>query len=68
MENKFKDILKEMRLEKGINQVNLASALGVSKGIISMWETGQREPTLSSLVAIAYYFGVSLDYLVGREY
>ena len=67
MENKFKDILKEMRLEKGINQVNLASALGVSKGIISMWETGQREPTLSSLVAIADYFGVSLDYLVGRE-
>ena len=68
MENKFKDILKEMRLEKGINQVNLASALGVSKGIISMWETGQREPTLSSLVAIADYFGVSLDYLVGREH
>lgn len=68
MENKFKDILKEMRLEKGINQVNLASALGVSKGIISMWETGQREPTLSSLVAIADYFGVTLDYLVGREH
>ena len=68
MENKFKDILKEMRLEKGINQVNLASALGVSKGIISMWETGQREPTLSSLIAIADYFGVTLDYLVGREH
>ncbi|MBE5755087.1 MAG: helix-turn-helix transcriptional regulator [Clostridiales bacterium] len=67
MENKFKDVLKEIRLEKNVSQVKLAEAIGVSKGIISMWETGQREPTLSSLVSLADYFGVSLDYLVGRE-
>lgn len=67
MENKFKDVLKEIRLEKNVSQVKLAETIGVSKGIISMWETGQREPTLSSLVALADYFGVSLDYLVGRE-
>ena len=67
MENKFKDVLKEIRLEKNVSQVKLAEAIGVSKGIVSMWETGQREPTLSSLVSLADYFGVSLDYLVGRE-
>ncbi|MBQ7918177.1 MAG: helix-turn-helix transcriptional regulator [Clostridia bacterium] len=67
MGNKFKDVLKEIRLEKNVSQVKLAEAIGVSKGIVSMWETGQREPTLSSLVLLADYFGVSLDYLVGRE-
>ena len=67
MENKFKDVLKEIRLEKNVSQIKLAEAIGVSKGIVSMWETGQREPTLSSLVSLADYFGVSLDYLVGRE-
>ena len=67
MENKFKDILKELRIEKGIGQVTLSNSLGVSKGVISMWENGLREPTLSSLIAIADYFGVSIDYLVGRE-
>ena len=67
MENKFKDVLKEIRLEKNVSQVKLAESIGVSKGIVSMWETGQREPTLSSLVSLADYFGVSIDYLVGRE-
>ena len=67
MENKFKDVLKEIRLEKNVSQVKLAESIGVSKGIVSMWETGQREPTLSSLVSLADYFGVPLDYLVGRE-
>ena len=67
MENKFKDILREIRLERGISQVLLANKLGVSKGIISMWENGQREPTLSSIISIADFFGVTIDYLVGRE-
>lgn len=67
MENKFKNVLKELRLEKGVSQVKLASDICVSKGVISMWENGLREPTLSSLVVIADYFGVSIDYLVGRE-
>lgn len=65
--NKFKDVLREIRLEKNVSQVKLAEDVGVSKGIISMWENGQREPTLSSLVVLADYFGVSLDFLVGRE-
>lgn len=65
MKNKFCIRLKELRIEKGINQVMLASKLQVSKGIISLWENGLREPTLSNLVAIAKIFGVSLDYLVG---
>lgn len=66
-EIKFGERLKELRLEKGIGQIELAAKIGVSKGIISLWEQGKREPTLSSLVAIADYFSITIDYLIGRE-
>lgn len=67
MENKFKNILKELRKDKHLGQDKLAEALGVSKGIVSLWENGLREPTMYSLIIIADYFGVTIDYLVGRE-
>lgn len=65
--NRFKDNLKELRIEKGLGQVELAKAVGVSKGIISLWENGLREPNMSSLIALATFFGVSIDELVGLE-
>lgn len=66
-EIKFGERLKELRQEKNIGQVELAAKIGVSKGIISLWEQGKREPTLSSLVSIADYFNITIDYLIGRE-
>ena len=65
--NKFKDNLKLLRQEKNLGQIELAKILGVSKGIISLWENGLREPTLSNLIAISKYFKISIDYLVGLE-
>ena len=65
--NSFSEILKSLRMERKIGQVELAKIINVSKGAISLWENGKREPTLSSLVALAKYFNVSLDYLVGLE-
>ena len=67
MENKFAENLKELRLEKGIGQAELAKSIGVSNGIVSLWENRKREPTMSSLIALARYFGVSLDYLTGLD-
>ena len=67
MENIFCERLRELRQEKGIGQVELAQATDVSKGIISLWENGLREPKMSNLIALAQYFGVSIDYLVGLE-
>ncbi len=67
MEGKFKNILKELRQEKSIGQVELAKQIGVSKGIISLWENGLREPNMSSLISLAKFFEVSIDYLVGLE-
>ena len=54
-------------MEKEIGQEQLASEIHVSKGIISLWENGLREPVMSNLIALADYFGVTIDYLTGRE-
>ena len=67
MDNVFGQNLKQLRELAKVGQVQLAKELGVSKGIISMWENGLREPTMSSLISLAKYFGVSIDYLVGLE-
>ena len=67
MKQAFGEILKDLRLEKGIGQVELAKSINVSKGIISLWENGLREPKLSNLVALAKFFKVSIDYLAGFD-
>lgn len=50
-----------------LGQVALAKELGVSKSIISLWEIGTCEPTLSKLKEIAKFFDVTIDYLAGLE-
>ena len=64
--NIFKKRLKDLRNEKGLSQDKLADDLGVSKGAISYYETGQRAPDIVVLSAMADYFKVSADYLLGR--
>jgi len=66
-ENNFKENFKSLRLELGVGQVELAKKLGVSKGVISLWENGLREPTMTSLILISKYFKVSIDDLIGIE-
>ncbi|MBQ6727836.1 MAG: helix-turn-helix transcriptional regulator [Clostridia bacterium] len=65
--NSFGEKLKALRTEKGLGQVQLAKELQVSKSVISLWETGGSEPTLSNLAKIAAYFNVSIDYLAGID-
>ncbi len=67
MNNKFGVILKELREDKNLGQVELAKSLQVSKGIISLWENGLREPKLTNLITIARFFNVSIDFLAGLE-
>lgn len=64
---KFGERLKSLRLENNLGQIQLAKELDVGKSIISLWEQGKCEPTLSKLVVIARFFGVSIDYLAGLE-
>lgn len=65
--NIFCERLKELRTERGLGQMQLAKELDVGKSIISLWELGKCEPTLSKLIAMAHFFGVSIDYLAGLE-
>lgn len=59
----FADNIKRLRLQDGLLQAQLAKALGVSKSTVSMWETGERTPTLETLEEIADYFNVDLNTL-----
>lgn len=50
-----------------MTQENLANEMGVSIGAVSKWETGASIPDIPMLCALADFFHVSADYLLGRE-
>ena len=59
--------LRDLRKEKGLSQVHLAIDLCICQNSISRFESGVRKPDYDTLIQIADYFNVSLDYLVGRS-
>ena len=63
----FKNILKDLRIEKGVKQKEIAKSCDVSPQCISQLELGSRSPTGSTLIALAEYFNCSVDYLLGRS-
>ncbi|MGN0817543.1 MAG: helix-turn-helix domain-containing protein [Candidatus Coproplasma sp.] len=65
--NTFGENLKTLRLERKINQQNLAQELNFSLKTISHWETGYSEPSIDQLIILANFFNVTIDELVGRE-
>ena len=58
--------LKELRKKNHISQVKLAMDLSMNQNTISRYERGEHEADYDTLIAIADYFGVSVDYLLGR--
>lgn len=58
--------LKAARKKSGKTQKEVAEGIGIGQGTYKNYETGAREPNGDTLVAIANYFGVSTDYLLGR--
>lgn len=63
----FAKRLRMLRESRGISQEELALALSVSASAIGMYERGRREPDHDKLRALADYFSVSVDYLLGRD-
>lgn len=61
------EVLKELRTEKGLTQLQLANAIGVSQKAIDYWERGVNEPKASYIVALCDYFQISADVLLGRR-
>jgi repressor LexA len=63
---KFNERLKLLRQETGLSQQDFAKQVGLSKSSVNMYERGEREPGLETLEAIADYFNVDMDYLLGN--
>ena len=63
----FPEHLIKLRTEQGFSQKEVAKAAGISVLTYQRYEYGQREPQLSTLVALADFYGISLDRLVGRD-
>lgn len=64
----FAEILAAERAKKNISQAAVAKELGISWRAYQRYEAGERLPTVPILIALADFFGVSLDYLVGRDF
>jgi len=62
----FAERLLELRKSKGLSQAALAKQLEVSVSVVCYWETDRSEPTAPNLDKLADFFGVSVDYLIGR--
>lgn len=65
---KFNDVLKHLRNEAGISQQELANRIGISKSSVNMYERGEREPGIETLKTFADFFGVGMDYLLGKSH
>lgn len=64
--NVFAQRLIKTRIQQNLQAKDLAEQIGVTKSLISKYETTAATPSLATIIAIADRLGVSIDYLVGR--
>ncbi len=58
---KIGDRIKELRLEKGLSQTQLAKMIGVSQKAIDYWERSVNEPKVGYIIALVRHFGISYN-------
>ena len=63
----FRERLQQLRERKGISRIVTSELCGLASDSIRKYERGDTEPSLSSLIAIAEFFDVSVDFLIGRK-
>lgn len=63
---KLAERMKELRIAMDLRQEDAAKELDISMRTYCRYEYGQREPTASVLIRMADFYGVTIDYLVGR--
>lgn len=59
--------LLELRTEKKLSQREISRIFNVSQGTYNNWENARTQPSLEQLIALADFFDVSVDYLIGKE-
>lgn len=62
----FSDILVKLIEERGVTAYQIAKATGLSNTALSRYKSGKQDPAIDKLIAIADFFDVSTDYLLGR--
>ena len=62
----FGERFKQLRKERKIPQQQLSDVMGVKLRAYQFYETGTHEPSIAALIALADFYDVSIDYLVGR--
>jgi len=61
----MKNRIREIRKERGLTMKELGVVVGLAESTISQYETGKRQPDNETLLRLAEYFGVTVDYLLG---
>ena len=59
--------IKKLRVARGLNQVDFAKRMGVSKQCVSNWENDNIQPSIEMLIRLSNLFRVSTDYLLGLD-
>lgn len=63
----FCNRLRDLRISRGLNQVEFGESLNVTKQSVSNWENGNIQPSIDMLIRIATIYSVSTDYLLGLD-
>ena len=63
----FSTQLKKLRKDRKLTQAEVAAALNITVRQYQRYESGEQTTTLDNVIALADFFGVSLDYLCGRS-
>lgn len=63
----FPERLNMLLAQHGVTAYKVSKATGISNSILSDWKSGKRVPAGKNLEKLAGYFGVSIDYLLGRS-
>ena len=59
--------IKELRKKRKLSQRELAERINVSQQTVGSWETGRSEPNSDMMLRLSELFGVTLDYLLGKN-
>jgi len=62
----MKNNLKSLRKNRGMTQIQLQIATGIEQALLSKFERGERIPPTETLIILADFYGVSIDYLLAR--
>lgn len=62
----MKNNLRKLRKEKGLSQIAVQMQTGIEQALISKYENGERVPPTETLMQLADFYGVSMDYIKGR--